>query len=360
MNVLYVEFNFEGHRLKYINAFAPLEKEGYNFYCLVPQKTEFFPKKRQIVMRSVYHKKRSIFTYLSFVRDIKRAVKEYKIDVVHILDGDFLYRYFAIGLNGLKRYNARLVVTYHHMAFGFLKRISLKRLFRVSAYGVAHTAKLKETLGALGIKNVAYIDYPMLDYISSASQKEARDMFGIKSDLPVLAFVGNILDYKGFDLLIEALNKIEIPCAFFAAGAPLAYGEEYIDENLKNPLVTVYKSLKLLSEEEFSAAILAGDVILLPYRSSFNGASGPLVNAAVHGRPVIGSDYGSLGDMIKTYSLGKTFLCDDAASLASAITDYIKNPFTAGKEAKDFAARSNVNVFVEKNKALYGKDIKNA
>lgn len=352
MNILYVEFNFWGHRLKYTSAFAPLEGDRYSLYYLVPQKEDCFPLERQIVMQSGFNKARSLKTYFAFVREVKRVVKRYKIDVVHILDGDFLYRYFGLGLKGIK---AKLIITYHHMELGGLKRLSIKRIFGASKAGVVHTAKLKKELEDIGVKNAEYIDYPMLDPVCSMTKEEARFLFGIDGTAPVLAVVGGLAEYKGFDTLIRALNKVTYPCVLLAAGEPLSYDESYIRENLQNGLVTVKTCLRHLSDEEFSAAVQAADALLFPYKPGFDGASGPLVSAAVHKKVVIGAAHGSLGDIIKTYLLGSTFISGDEASLARAINAYLAKPFACSEEAEKFAARSNVNLFIAKNAALYGK-----
>lgn len=355
MNILYVEFNFYGHRLKYISAFKPLEGEGYNLYYLVPQKAECFPDDRQTVMSSRFNEKRTLKTYLAFIKEVKRAVKKLNIDAVHILDGDFLYRYFGIGLKGIK---AKIVITYHHMDLSGIKKFSVKRIFRASYAGIVHTAKIKNDLMGAGIKNAKYIDYPMLDIISPKTAPEARIFFGIRNPAPVLAAVGNLVEYKGFDLLISALNEVKYPCVLLAAGEPLCYDDEYIKKNLTNNLVTVKTCLKHLSEEEFSAAIRASDVVMIPYRSVFEGASGPLVSAAQHKKVVIGADHGSIGDIIKTYSLGATFKSDNAASLAEAINAYLAKPFVFSKKAEEFAERSSVKLFINKNAAVYnGREI---
>lgn len=350
MNILYVEFNFYGHRLKYISAFKRLEGEKYRLYYLVPQKVEAFPADRQIVLTSGFNEKRTLKTYRAFVNEVKRAVKEFDIDVVHILDGDFLYRYFGIGLKGIK---ARLVVTYHHMDFGFLKKISIRRIFRASYAGIVHTAAIKAELNLIGVKNAKYIDYPMLDIISPKTSEEARRFFNITEPFPVLAAVGNLVEYKGFDLLIQALNSAKYPCVLLAAGEPLCYDDEYIKKNLINKLVIVKTRLKHLTEEEFSAAIRASDVVMIPYRRAFEGASGPLVSAAVHGKVVIGADHGSIGNIIKTHSLGLTFESENVSSLAETINTYLSKPFGAGAKTKKFAERSSAERFIRKNAAVY-------
>lgn len=350
MNIMYVEFNFHGHRLKYINAFNSLDEKHKLFY-LVPGSESALMGGRRIAMCSGFNKRRSLTRYFAFVKEVKRAVKAYKIDVVHILDGDFLYRYFGFGLKGI---GARLVITYHHMDFGILKRISLRRIFRASAYGVVHTEKLKDELKTIGIKNGVYIDYPMLDAVSKKTVENARKEFGIRdSSLPVLAFVGNLMNYKGFDMLVRALNRIQTPCIFLVAGEPLDYDEQYIKENLTNTNIKVRYRLRYLTDPEFADAINAADVVLLPYRRDFDGASGPLVSAVMHRKVVIGAAHGSLGNMIKTYSLGVTYECENENALVRAINGYLTDPFTVSEKAEEFARRLSPADFVEKNEKLY-------
>mgnify|MGYP000270178661 CR=1 FL=1 len=60
----------------------------------------------------------------------------------------------------------------------------------------------------------------------------------------------------------------------------------------------VHLYLNYLSDEELEMAFQAVDVIVLPYRKTFNGASGPLGEGVGKEKMIIGTNYGSIGDII--------------------------------------------------------------
>lgn len=52
-----------------------------------------------------------------------------------------------------------------------------------------------------------------------------------------------------------------------------------------------------MTDREFAEVIAASDIIALPYRKKFNGASGPLVEGVYLGKCIIGPNHGNLGKL---------------------------------------------------------------
>lgn len=85
-----------------------------------------------------------------------------------------------------------------------------------------------------------------------------------KREKPVLLFLGRLSEYKGIDLLLEALSKIDdsIYERVIIAGQPI--NDYKVETNL--PKVTIDD--RFLSEQEMLAYLEQADILLFPYREA--------------------------------------------------------------------------------------------
>jgi glycosyltransferase involved in cell wall biosynthesis len=123
-----------------------------------------------------------------------------------------------------------------------------------------------------------------------------------------LLFFGLIRDYKGLDVLLEALP--EIPDAkLVVAGDP-------VDPVRKTPGVDW--RLGFVPEREVPELMAEAAAVVLPYRQL--DSSGVLATAIGYGRPVVVSDVGSLGEIVREYGAGEVVPPGDPHALAQACT----------------------------------------
>jgi len=74
--------------------------------------------------------------------------------------------------------------------------------------------------------------------------------------------------------------------------------------------------LGFLPEDEVAALMAAAAVVAVPYRRT--DASGVLATAIGHGRPVVVTDVGSLGETVRDFGLGEVVPPGDEHALADA------------------------------------------
>ena len=88
-------------------------------------------------------------------------------------------------------------------------------------------------------------------------------------------------------------------------------------------------------------AINACDYIVLPYRYSFDGASGPLVDGVIADKIIIGANHGSLGNLINNNNLLEINSCVNGStgSIIKAIKNYLDkmNDECITSSRKDFS-----------------------
>ncbi len=190
---------------------------------------------------------------------------------------------------------------YHRMIRGVLKTL----LLRGKLAGLfVPTERIKETiLRALGTKYLqdrfVVVPDPLPDLVympgEDTSKQACRVRLGLPSERIILLFFGELRESKGPDVLLEAAHLL--PAEVDLGRVP--------DE-----LVSVY----------FQAA----DAIVLPYRRSFLATSGVLQWAAAARKPVIATDVGDVGDLVRRYRLGLVVEPENPKRLAETVGQYVR------------------------------------
>lgn len=261
------------------------------------------------------------FAYLRFVKRVKKLVQKEKPDVVHFLDGNPLVNYMGLGLGFLKKY--KTVITYHLYFGGKRKELGHKRLAKLS-HSVVHTKELATFFTRFG--DVTHIEYP--NFLMCESNAQGR-----KGNILAL---GQTRYEKGLDLLLEALKGVKEEFTLTVAGAVGAFDEAYIKEHTKEYADKVDYKLRYLSEEEVHEVLQTCSVVALPYRKSFDGASGPLTEGVGYRKCIVCPNGGSIGEIVKEHHLGYTFEGENVPSLQTALEQALASSFTYDEKAEAY------------------------
>jgi len=348
MKILFIATpNSQGHHFSYFKGIS----EWVENYALVTERYCSDLSCEQFYNNSLNFGTKSFKEYLKVIRFIRKCVKKYKPDIIHIQCGDNFYRFFGIGLGNLGCKN--VIITFHHMTRSVLKDFSIKRIFRKIKVGVVHTESLKRTLVSMGINNVEHIEYPQFNSLIKMEQKDAKCYFNLNQEVKCLAAIGGTRNDKGLDILLEALKTVNKPFQLLIAGS-----EGDIKVSTINKLTAGYKDnvvtyIKYLSEEELSLAFNATDIIVLPYRKCFDGASGPLGEGVSLGKVIIGPSHGSLGDIILKNHLGYVFESENIASLSCVIEKALTTEWSVDEIYEKYMIELDPKVFANKYKYLF-------
>ena len=307
MKMIHIETKLDGHHLSYLRA---LEQMNYDSAIILPGETSAIDCKSKYIIIPDRSKK---LWYFPWIKKVNKVINTVNPDIVHFVYGDDLYRFFGIRLPKSKK----IVITCHQVRRSLLRDMAYRRISQKVNAVVVHTDKLRKDFESLGIHNVYHIEYPQ--FISSPYIADARKKLGIQTDAPVILALGATRQDKGLDILLDALNNVNLPFFLLIAGEEKSFSQKYIDEHVTYYRDKVKTILRFLSEMELSLCLNAADIICLPYRKSFDGASGPLGEGVALGKMIIGSDHGSLGQLIQTHHLGATFKCEDTNDLSSVL-----------------------------------------
>lgn len=346
MKILYIDNSITGHHLVYLSSLVNgIDCESV---LVLPESVEL--NCRQYVYKTHESAKRDLQTFKKWVREIYEIAKIEKPDIVHFLYGDVFYRFFGSGLNLFKKY--RTILTMHWAKDSFWGRLSTKIISSKVDYMVVHSKYIQNLFVQSGIQNACHIEYPQFNTFFIDSH-DARKYYELVDDIPVIACIGGTRKDKGIDILLEALNKVEHPFQLLIAGKEEFFDKNFIVDHIKNYEEKVSLHLHYLSDLDIANAFCASDIIALPYRKNFNGASGPLGEGVALEKCIIGPSHGTLGFTINEYNLGYTFESENVLELSSVIETALSSDFSSNNKYREYRDSLSPRWFVSSYKRLY-------
>jgi len=168
---------------------------------------------------------------------------------------------------------------------------------------------------------------PCEPFAKTVSMEEARVRLSLPTRKCLLLFFGRLREDKGPDILLDAIRSLECDVILVIAGQEgyVTAGQvETFRMSLPGP-AEVLPRIQYIEPDEESLYFTAADVVVLPYRKGFRGVSGVLHNAAAAGKPVIASDVGEIGGLVRRYSLGIVVEPESPAALRDGIRQFVQN-----------------------------------
>lgn len=156
------------------------------------------------------------------------------------------------------------------------------------------------------------------------SRREACEKLNISENKKILLFFGFVRDYKGLDILIEAMTFL--PDDYYLLIAGEVYGDEEKYHNLIKKFQLserVQANLRYIADHEVPVFFSAADVNILPYRSATQ--SGILSIAYHFELPVIVTDTGSLREAVEPDQTGLVASEATPQMLAKTILRFFQN-----------------------------------
>lgn len=233
-------------------------------------------------------------------------------------------------------------VLYSHYLFNSQLAVSIKQKYNIPLVCIEHWSVLNIRPIPKWVRTMVRATYPNSDRIVAVSEslkcsiQEHRNLYAIDvvhnlvgkeftcqpNNTPhPLTFVttGSLIYRKGFDLLIEALHRInnQLPkgwqCNIIGGGEKMAELQQQIDEaQLNNQIHLVGQKNK----QEIVQLLQQSDIFVLPSRNE--NFSVAVLEALACGLPIIASICGGIRECIAEHN-GLLFPVDDTDALANAI-----------------------------------------
>lgn len=342
LKIMYVDAGIDGHHLVYLKYLLKYATDGS--FAVLPD----IPHG----MEACVHKAgsgsiRGFEEYGRWMKELRKIAAEEKPDIIHFLDGDTMMRHMG---RGLARFgDSRILITFHHFFAGKVREISIKRMLHYANVGVFHTESIQKKVENFGCKNTKVVPYPCFLDIPSEKSK------GYINEPPVLLALGGTRYDKGLDILLEALEKVRNPFELIIAGKPEDFDETFIAGHIEKYSGKVRTILRFLSDQEVEKFLSESDIIVLPYRKEFDGASGPMCEGIYLGKTIVGPDHGSLGKQLRESHAGYVFESENSDRLAACIEYALEHPCIYDDTACQVQQELCPELFTERYRQIYNK-----
>ncbi|MEX0843878.1 MAG: glycosyltransferase [Balneolaceae bacterium] len=156
--------------------------------------------------------------------------------------------------------------------------------------------------------------------------QKLREEYSLKNDEQVPLFFGLIREYKGLDILIKSLNKIDLKALKIR---PFIVGEFYTDKNKYLDLINEdhkdqYVVIdRFVSQKEANEIFTLSDALILPYKSA--SQSGVFNDALNFNLPAIVSDKPGLIEHLTHKETGLIFESENVEELQNLLLDFFTN-----------------------------------
>lgn len=168
------------------------------------------------------------------------------------------------------------------------------------------------------------IIHPLYDHFGkSLNASDARSHLGLRDTDNVILFFGFIRDYKGLDIIIEAMKLLPENYVLVIAGEVYGSFDKYqkiIDDNSLGNKIKLFTHY--IPDNEVPSFFSAADVCVLPYKS---GTQSGITSISYHfNLPIIATDVGGLKEMIEDGKTGLVVKEPKPELIAYAIRSYFE------------------------------------
>jgi glycosyltransferase involved in cell wall biosynthesis len=210
-----------------------------------------------------------------------------------------------------------------------LQNSRLKRIYSLDPFVVEDLNHFKTNTKAIHLPDPVQV-YPQTE----SDLQQVRSRLGIESRRQVFLQFGDLSDpRKGVKHVLAATSQLSPElcrnlCLVFVGpmnGQRKAIVQPQIQQLLQSLPVQIITNFQFVSEVEIQPYFQSADVILAPYQHHV-GMSAILVRAAAAQKPVLGSNYGLMGEVIRRHQLGVAVDTTVVEEVAQALTTCLTTP----------------------------------
>jgi len=240
----------------------------------------------------------------------------------------------------------------------WLRHPFLKRIFCLDIFAVKPLQKYSTHVNIIPLPEP--MDFPLAGPLKINPQNthdvaQLRQILQVEPQRKVFLLFGAISAAKGVFQLLEALrllpSVVSSQLAILIVGKVVADLRDHLQEQIN--ITREFSSAQIIWVNEFipfhemETYFDLADVVLIPYQRHI-GSSGILVRAAAAGRPVLASDYGLVGKLVRGKGLGLTIDATQPSAIAAGLTTFLQKPAEAlfdETAAREFAAENTAENF---------------
>lgn len=347
MKVLLSERGLDGHRRSYMEGLLGIS--GMEFFIISPENVG--------VDSNHFFALKNTDDYFEWTALMKKVINDNNIDVLHILDGDSIMKWFGYGFRKLK---VKIIITYHHFFPGTIRRISYYCMCdRGRNIAIAHTNSVKKSLVKDGIKNVRQINYPAFNYNRFAHHniEMCKKKYNVPLNVPTIGIVGGLSKYKNIITFLNIMEKYKGDFYILISGKENDITREQVENAVHSYEDKVNLNIRYLNDQEYEESIIASDIIYCIYGDEFDGASGPMTDGVCGEKLILACNHGSLGEIVSENCIGITADCNNELDILekTGLALNLVRDFKYEEKAIKYKESLKPLVFQERYKKIYSE-----
>ena len=256
--------------------------------------------------------------------------------------------YIASRKSFLQQYREKTVMAQ------MLKHPQLKTIFYLDPFVIKHLDRWNSHVEAVHLPDPVQVDRHVSDIIQPDILKTK---LGIDAHRQIFLLFGSFeAERKGVYQVLEAISQLPSNlnaqiCLLIVGNADLseqAAIQSRIERVQQSHPVQILTQFEYISEDTVQAYFQLADVVLAPYQRHI-GMSGILLLAAAAQKPVLSSNYGLMGEMVKRYQLGLGVDSTVPSEIARGLTRFLTDATSLGDRAsmKQFAEQNTAEEYAK-------------
>jgi glycosyltransferase involved in cell wall biosynthesis len=202
-------------------------------------------------------------------------------------------------------------------------------LKHTDGYIVMSNSVLNDLLSMKPTAKYFRIDHPLYNHFGEKLSKEAAaKALNLDHSIKYLLFFGFIRDYKGLDLLIDAMNTVDETVHLIIAGEVYGSFDKYTEQIKAAGLSErIHVFNQYIGDADVPPFFSVAEACILPYKSATQSG---ITSIAYHFElPIIATDVGGLKETIHHDKNGLIVNQPNAHEISAAINKYITNDLKA-------------------------------
>ncbi len=246
----------------------------------------------------------------------------------------FHYRYFQgyqwSGKEQLQNTREKLTLS------RILQHSKLKTLFCLDPFAIKHIEQFSSRA------KVVYLPDPVeIDGNDNPHVESIQTNLGIEPHRQVFLLFGALDGRKGIYQLLDAVallpDELCQKLCLLLVGGTNSVEQSQIEAQVKticqHKPVQIIQRYQFIPEADVTAYFQLADLVLAPYQKHA-GMSGILLLAAAAGKPVLSSNYGLMGEMVRSYKLGYAIDSTISNEIAKGLTHCLLSYDSLGDRVK--------------------------
>ncbi|ASC71321.1 Glycosyltransferase Type 1 [Halomicronema hongdechloris C2206] len=234
------------------------------------------------------------------------------------------------------------------------KKPNIAKILCLDKFAVADLNKTFKQTHAMALPDPVEIHSGSPEFTNQRIQ-DMKAALGIDNHRKTFLLFGSLTHRKGIPQVLTALQQLPEDLAKKLCIALVGESNqaESINSNIEiicqQKPVQIVRYYDFVPEADVPIYFALADVVLAPYQKHV-GMSGILLLAAAAGKPVLSSDYGLMGELVRRYQLGLTIDSSQPEHIADALTQYLSQPSTTfcnSEKMQEFVLENSADKFAQ-------------